>query len=92
MKFNIRDLLWLMLLAAVLLGWWVHRAVYLEQEREIIKLRNRVKQLEAVQPTIVVSPVPPPGTRIPSGIQFDIPHSPKDNFDPSPTRDYLRTD
>jgi hypothetical protein len=84
MKFNIRDLLWLMLVAAILFGWWVHRAVYLEQEREVIKLRNRVKQLEALTPTILVRPVPSPGTRFPSGIQFDFKHSPKDKFDPFP--------
>lgn len=33
MKFSIRDLMWLTVVAALVLGWWVNRAALLERSK-----------------------------------------------------------
>jgi hypothetical protein len=44
MKFNIRDLLWAMLVVGLAIGWWIDRR---QIESRADKLQARVHQLEA---------------------------------------------
>jgi hypothetical protein len=53
MRFTIRDLLWLTLLAAVLVAWWVERRAL---SRRIDELKSSQVILRGVTPRIIIQP------------------------------------
>ena len=48
MKFSIRDLLWLTVVVALLLGWWVDRQIHPNELRAAQRWRTRAGALEEV--------------------------------------------
>ena len=49
MTFSIRDLLWLMVVVALILGWWVERSRLLEQMLHVETQLEYQKTMNAVQ-------------------------------------------
>jgi hypothetical protein len=46
MKFSIRDLLWLMIVAALAVGWWVNRQRLAARDETIRGLKTTIKEVE----------------------------------------------
>jgi hypothetical protein len=51
MKLHLRDILWLILIVAVVLGWWRYRVA---RDRQLATLTNEVKYLRSVGPPLEV--------------------------------------
>jgi hypothetical protein len=76
-RFSIRDLLWLTILIAVLVGWWVQwRADVIARHRDAAAIQHLKQQL-AKPPVIrvvpVIQPPLPPGFRFPPSMDYQAP-------------------
>jgi hypothetical protein len=65
--FTIRDLLWLMLVGAILCGRWIEHRERASERRELLELRKR----EAIQRHWASAWLPPPGASVRDGFQVD---------------------
>jgi hypothetical protein len=65
MKFSIRDLLWLTLLAAVLVAWWMDRSRLAERLRPFLRLERINNAVRKDATDVEDQPLPTPSAPAP---------------------------
>jgi hypothetical protein len=64
LRFTIRDLLWLTVVVALAVGWWLDRA-RIEEKRQALK-SERLKYTRAIKELVErMNPTPPPPKPVP---------------------------